>query len=72
MPVAERRTVFSWAATLRAAKSWVTRRPIGSPELTTLQLDFIRTSEQEEVGPQNAERQRPEEIAAAQAAREGA
>jgi hypothetical protein len=30
---------------IAAAKAWAARRPNGAPELTTLQLDFIRTSE---------------------------
>ena len=51
------------------AKDWVARRPRDAPEPTTLQLDFIRASEQEEASRSNAERLRLEEVAAAQAER---
>jgi hypothetical protein len=54
------------------AKAWATRRPKSAPEPTTLQLDFIRASEEAEARRQNAERQQLEQMAAAQAEREKA
>lgn len=51
------------------AKAWIARRPRDAPEPTELHLEFIRASEQAELGRTNAERQRLEEMAAAQAAR---
>jgi formylglycine-generating enzyme required for sulfatase activity len=55
-----------------AAKAWAARRPKDAPELTALHLDFIRASEDGEIGRSNAERQRLDQVAAAQAERERA
>jgi len=51
------------------AKAWAARRPKGAPEPTTLHLDFIRASEEEEASRANAERRRLDEMAAAQGER---
>ena len=55
-----------------AAKAWAARRPKDAPELTALHVDFIRFSEDGETSRSNAERQRLNQIAAAQAERERA
>ena len=55
-----------------AAKAWAAQRPQDAPELTALHLDFIRASEDGEISRSNAERQRLDQIAAAQAERERA
>jgi formylglycine-generating enzyme required for sulfatase activity len=55
-----------------AAKAWAARRPEDAPELTALHFDFIRASEDGEISRLNAERQRLDQIAAAQAERERA
>lgn len=54
---------------IAAAKAWATRRPKNAPEPTALQLDFIKTSEAEEIHQQSAEAQRLKEMAEAQAER---
>jgi hypothetical protein len=54
---------------IRLAKEWAARRPRTAPELTELQLTFIRGSEEEAEARGNAERQRLAEMAAAQEAR---
>jgi hypothetical protein len=51
------------------AKAWAARRPKEAPEVTALQYDFIRASEEAEARRQNAERQQLEQMAAAQADR---
>lgn len=51
------------------ARAWAARRPRDAPEPTALHLDFIHASEQEQASRANAERQRLEEMAAAQAER---
>jgi hypothetical protein len=51
---------------IAAAKGWAARRPKNAPELTPLQLDFIKASEAEEVRQQSAEAQRLKEMAEAQ------
>src|SRR5262249_40572649 len=54
------------------AKVWAARRPKNAPEPTTLQLDFIRASEQEAEARSSAQRKQFEAMAAAQAERETA
>ena len=54
---------------IQAAKEWAARRPRTAPELSELQLAFIRASEEEAEARGNAERQRLAEMAAAQEAR---
>jgi hypothetical protein len=54
------------------AKAWAGQRPKDAPEPTTRHLDYIRASEQEEASRANAERQRLDEMAAAQAERANA
>jgi len=54
------------------AKAWVARRPKGAPEPTALQLDFIRTSEEEAQARLSEQRKQIQEMAAAQAERETA
>jgi WD40 repeat protein len=54
------------------ARLWAARRPKEAPAPTDLQLDFIRASETWEAEQQNAERQRLQQIAEAQEAREAA
>jgi TPR repeat protein len=54
------------------AKAWVARRPKGAPEPTALQLDFIRTSEEEAQARLSEQRKQLEAMAAAQAERETA
>jgi hypothetical protein len=54
------------------AKAWVTRREKSAPEPTTLQLDFIRASEEEAEARLSEKRKQLEAIAAAQAERETA
>ena len=54
---------------IAAAKDWAAGRPKNAPELTPLQLDFIKASEAEVVRQQSAEAQRLQEIADAQAER---
>ena len=54
---------------IAAAKAWAVRRPKNAPEPTALQLDFIKTSEAEEIRQQSAEAQRLKEMAEAQAER---
>ena len=54
------------------AKAWVARRPKGAPEPTPLQLDFIRTSEEEAEARLSEQRKQLEAMAAAQAERETA
>lgn len=54
------------------AKLWVERRPRNAPEITALHLDFIRASEDADRSRANVERQRLQEVAAAQAEREAA
>src|SRR5690606_2411679 len=48
---------------------WAARRPRSAPEVTELQLSFIRASEEEADARSNAERRRLAEMAAAQEAR---
>lgn len=48
------------------AKAWIARRPKDAPEVTDLQISFIRASEVEEAERWNAERMRLEEVATAQ------
>jgi hypothetical protein len=54
---------------IQAAKEWAAKRPRTAPELSELQLAFIRASEEEAEARGNAERQRLAEVAAAQEAR---
>jgi WD40 repeat protein len=54
------------------ARLWAARRPKEAPAPTDLQLDFIRASETRDAEQQNAERQRLQQIAEAQEAREAA
>lgn len=55
--------------TIAAARTWAARRPRRAPELTQLQLDFIRESELADIRRQNEERLQLQAIAAAQVAR---
>ncbi len=57
---------------ITAAKAWAARRPKNAPEPTAVHLDFIRASEDDETARASAERQRLQEMAAAQAARQPA
>jgi A/G-specific adenine glycosylase len=59
-------------ADIAAAKDWAAKRPKGAPEPTALQLEYIRASEGAQDVRLNVERQRLEEMAAAQAEREAA
>jgi len=54
------------------AKAWAARRPKSAPELTALQLDFIRASEEEAEARLGEQRKQLQEMAAAQAERETA
>src|SRR5215470_8783922 len=54
------------------AKAWVARRPKSAPEPTTLQLDFIRASEEEAEARLSEQRKQLETVAAAQVAKEAA
>ncbi|MEZ5844861.1 MAG: TIR domain-containing protein [Hyphomicrobiaceae bacterium] len=54
---------------IQAAKDWAARRPRTAPELTDLQREFIRASEDEATARASAERQRLADMAAAQEAR---
>ena len=54
------------------AKTWVARRPKGAPEPTALQLDFIRSSEEEAAARLSEQRKQLEVVAGAQEAREKA
>src|SRR6516162_9694323 len=51
---------------IATAKAWAARRPRNAPELTELQLDFIKASEVEESRQQSAEARRLKEMAEAQ------
>jgi hypothetical protein len=53
------------------AKDWVARRPKSAPVPTALHLDFIRASEEEAEARLSAQRKQLEEMAAAQAERDG-
>ena len=57
---------------IELAKAWVARQPKDAPPPTELQLDFIRASEEWEAQQQSAERQRLQQMAAAQEDREAA
>jgi hypothetical protein len=57
---------------IAAAKAWVSRKPPKAPEPTSLHLDFIHASEDARTLRESAERQRLDDMAAAQAAREKA
>ena len=57
---------------IAAARAWLARRPPKAPEPTELHREFIRASEDAQLKRESAERQRLEEMAAAQAAREKA
>jgi hypothetical protein len=57
---------------IRAAKAWAAARPKSAPELTALQLYFIRASEEEAEARLSEQRKQLEAVAAAQAARETA
>lgn len=59
-------------ADIAAAKEWAAKRPKGAPEPTALQLEYIRASENAQDSRLLEERQRLDEMAAAQAAREEA
>jgi esterase/lipase superfamily enzyme len=59
-------------ADISAAKAWAAQRPRGAPEPTALHLDYIRASENADEAHRGAERQRLDEMAAAQASREEA
>jgi TPR repeat protein len=54
------------------AKAWAARRPKSAPELTALQLDFIRASEEEAEARLSEQRKQLDAMAAAQAEREKA
>ena len=54
---------------IASAKAWAARRPRNAPELTELQLDFVKASETEDVRQQSAEAQRLQEMTDAQAER---
>jgi hypothetical protein len=54
------------------AKAWVARRPKDAPEPTSLHLDFIRASEDEEAARADAQRRQLEAMAEAQAERAAA
>jgi hypothetical protein len=54
------------AADIALAKTWAGDRPSKAPELTPLQVDFIKASEAEDIRRQSAETQRLREIAQAQ------
>lgn len=54
------------------AKDWAAHRPKDAPELQDRHLEYIRASEQEEIDRKNFEKQRLEEIAAAQDERQKA
>jgi hypothetical protein len=56
------------AADIALAKTWAGNRP-AKPEITPLQLDFIKASETEDIRRQSAEAQRLREIAEAQTER---
>ena len=55
---------------IAAATAWLARRPPKAPEPTELHLEFIHASEGAQIKHESAERQRLEEMAAAQTARE--
>lgn len=57
---------------ISAAKAWALRRPKAAPEPTSLQLEFIRASEEAEDERLREQRQRLQEIAIAQEEREKA
>jgi hypothetical protein len=57
------------AADIGLAKAWAGSRPPKAPEITPLQLEFIKASEAEDTRRQSAEAQRLQEIAEAQAER---
>ncbi|WP_294533590.1 TIR domain-containing protein, partial [uncultured Rhodoblastus sp.] len=59
-------------ADIELAKAWEARRPKGAPELTALQLDFIKASEAEALRRQSAEAQRLQEMADALSAKTAA
>ena len=59
-------------ADIGVAKAWAASRPTNSAAPTALHLDFIRASEDAEASRTNAERQRLDQMAAAQAEREQA
>lgn len=61
-----------FGADIEAAKHWASRRPKDAPEVLPLHLEFIRSSEEEEVNRSNIERQRLEDMASAQAERQAA
>ena len=54
---------------IEAAKAWAARQPKEAPAPTALHLQFLRASEQEQDRQQNAELQRLQQMADAQAAR---
>jgi tetratricopeptide (TPR) repeat protein len=54
---------------IEAAKAWAARQPKDAPAPTALHLEFFRASEEEEGRRQNAELQRLQQMAEAQAAR---
>jgi WD40 repeat protein len=54
------------------AKRWLARRPTTAPSPTELHHEFVRASEDAQTAREGAERQRLEDMAAAQAAREKA
>jgi TPR repeat protein len=57
---------------IQEAKAWAACRPKSAPEPTALQLDFIRTSEDEAKARLSEQRKQLEAVAAAQAAKETA
>jgi tetratricopeptide (TPR) repeat protein len=59
-------------ADIEIAKAWAARRPSEAPILTSLQLDFLKASEEWDKQQQSAERQRLQQMAEAQNAREAA
>lgn len=54
---------------IEAAKAWAASRPVGAPPPTELHLEYLRASEADEAARFNAERQKLEAIAQAQAER---
>jgi tetratricopeptide (TPR) repeat protein len=55
---------------ITAAKAWAARRPKDAPALTALHLDYIKASEEWETLQNSKERERLQQMADAQAARE--
>lgn len=56
-------------ADIEAAKAWAAARPADAPPPTELHLEYLRASEADEIARSNAERQKLQAIAAAQADR---